>query len=259
MTLHAGKVALVTGAAQGLGRAIARRLAAEGATVVLADRSAEVCTSTLQEIEQAGGRALAVGADLATHAGALHVVQHTLEHCGAIHIAVHNVGGAIRARPFWEYTPEQLHAEISRSLWPTLWGCHAVVPVMRQQGRGAIVNIGSAATRWALRVPYSAAKGGVHALTVSLARDLADGPLRVNCVSPGALTAQDRITPRNPDPLTEQEQVWRQQAYAQSLHDTPQARLGTPDEVAGAVSFLASDDASYITGQVLFVAGGAVG
>jgi dihydroxycyclohexadiene carboxylate dehydrogenase len=259
MTRHAGKIALVTGAAQGLGRAIARRLASEGASVVLADRSVEVCAAALQEIEQEGGRAIAVGANLETHAGASQVVQQVLEHFDAIDIAVHNVGGTIWARPFWEYAPEQIEAEISRSLWPTLWGCHAVVPVMRAQGRGAIVNIGSAATRWALRAPYAAAKGGVHALTVALARDLADGPVRVNCVSPGALTAQDRITPRNPNPLTADEQVWRQQAYDQSLHDTPQGRAGAPDEVAGAVSFLASDDASYITGQVMFVAGGAIG
>lgn len=259
MNRHAGKFAIVTGAAQGLGRAIARRLASEGASVVLADRSVEVCAAVLQDIEQAGGRGIAVGANLETHAGASHVVQQALERFGVIDIAVHNVGGTIWARPFWEYAPEQIEAEISRSLWPTLWGCHAVVPVMRAQGRGAIVNIGSAATRWALRVPYAAAKGGVHALTVTLARDLADGPVRVNCVSPGALTAQDRITPRNPNPLSADEQVWRRQAYDQSLHDTPQGRAGAPDEVAGAVSFLASDDASYITGQVVFVAGGAIG
>ena len=259
MTRHAGKIALVTGAAQGLGRAIARRLASEGAVVMLADRSVDVCAAALREIEQSGSRASAVGADLETHAGAQHAVHQTLAHFGAIDIAVHNVGGTIWSRPFWEYSAEQIEAEISRSLWPALWGCHAVVPVMRHQGRGAIVNIGSAATRWALRVPYSAAKGGVHALTVALARDLADGPVRVNCVSPGALTAQDRITPRNPNPLAADEQVWRQQAYDQSLHDTPQCRAGSPEEVTGAVSFLASDDASYITGQVLFVAGGAIG
>jgi dihydroxycyclohexadiene carboxylate dehydrogenase len=259
MHRHADKIAIVTGAAQGLGRAIARRLAREGATVVVADRSAEVCAAALQEIEQAGGRAIAVGANLETHAGAQHVVQQVLDRVGAIDIAVHNVGGTIWTRPFWEYSPEQIEAEISRSLWPALWGCHVVVPVMRRQQRGAIVNIGSAATRWALRVPYSAAKGGVHALTVALARDLADGPVRVNCVSPGVLTAQDRITPRNPDPLSADEVVWRQHAYDQSLRDTPQDRAGSADEVTGAVSFLASDDASYITGQVMFVAGGAIG
>lgn len=259
MNRHSGKIALVTGAAQGLGRAVARALAEEGATLVLADRSAALCAAALEEIEQAGGRALAVGADLETHAGAQLAVQAALEHFGVIDIAVHNVGGAIRARPFWEYSPEQLVAEISRSLWPTLWGCHTVVPVMRRQGQGAIVNIGSAATRWALRAPYSAAKGGVHALTVAIARDLADTRVRVNCVAPGALTLQDRITPRNPDSLTEQEQAWRQQAYEQSLHDTPLGRTGTPEEIAGAVSFLASADASYITGQVMYVAGGAIG
>jgi dihydroxycyclohexadiene carboxylate dehydrogenase len=256
---HSGKVALVTGAAQGLGRAIARRLALEGASVVLADRSVEVCAAALHEIEQAGGRAIAVGANLETVEGALYIVEQTLERFGSVDIAVHNVGGTIWCRPFWEYSAKQIEAEISRSLWPTLWGCHAIVPVMRRQGRGTIVNIGSAATRWALRVPYSTAKGGVHSLTVSLGRDLAGSGIRVNCVAPGALTAQHRITPRNPDPLMPEEQVWRQQAFDQSLHDTPEGRMGTPDEVAGMVSFLASDDASYINGQVMYVAGGAVG
>jgi dihydroxycyclohexadiene carboxylate dehydrogenase len=259
MKRHLGKVALVTGAAQGLGRAVASRLAAEGAAVVLADRSVDVCAAALQEIEQSGGRALAVGADLETRAGALAVVEKTLAHFGAIDIAVLNVGGAIWAKPFWEYSPEQIEAEVSRSLWPTLWGCHTILPVMRKQGRGAIVNVGSAATRWSLRVPYSTAKGGVHALTVSLARDLAGSGVRVNCVAPGALALGDRITPRNQAPLTPQELAWRQQAYDQSLQDTPEGRPGRPEEVAGAVSFLASDDASYITGQVVFVAGGAVG
>jgi dihydroxycyclohexadiene carboxylate dehydrogenase len=254
-----GKIAIVTGAAQGLGRAIARRLAVDGATVVLVDRSADLCAAALREIEAAGGQGMALGADLESHTGALESVQRTVERHGAIDIAVHNVGGTIWAKPFWEYTPDQIQAEISRSLYPTLWGCHAVVPVMRQQGRGSIVNIGSAATRWMLRVPYSAAKGGVHALTVALARDLAATAVRVNCVSPGALATPDRITPRNPQPLSGEEQAWRQQAYDQSLRDTPQGRLGSVDEVAAAVCFLASDEAAYITGQVMYVAGGAIG
>jgi len=254
-----GRTAIVTGAAQGVGRATALRLASEGAAVVLADRTGSLCDAALAEIRAAGGRALAVGADLETWEGAEAVVRRALDECGEIDIAVHNVGGTIWAKPFWEYQPEEIQAEISRSLWPTLWCSRAVIPVMRAQGRGSIVNIGSAATRWMLRVPYSAAKGGVHAMTVALARELADSGVRVNCVSPGALLTEDRITPRNPAPLSEQEQTWRREAYEQSLADTPQARPGLPEEVAAAVSFLASDEASYITGQVLYVAGGAIG
>ena len=259
MTRLAGKTAIVTGAAQGVGRATARRLARDGATVVLADRSAGLCDAARREIEEAGGRAVAVGVDLETYEGAEELVRGALDRFGAIDVSVHNVGGTIWAKPFWEYRPEEIEAEISRSLWPTLWCCRAVVPAMRAHGAGVIVNIGSAATRWMLRVPYSAAKGGVHAMTVALARDLADSGVRVNCVSPGALEVTDRITPRSSAVPTEQEQSWRRQAYDQSLHDTPQGRPGSPDEVAAAVGFLASDDASYITGQVLFVAGGAIG
>jgi dihydroxycyclohexadiene carboxylate dehydrogenase len=259
MTSFEKKIALVTGAAQGVGRATARMLARRGATVVLVDRSADLCESAQREIQSASGSAIALGANLETYEGADAVVRQILDRFGMIDISVHNVGGTIWAKPFWEYDPEQILAEFSRSLFPTVWCCRAVVPVMKERGAGAIVNIGSAATRWLLRVPYSAAKGGVHAMTVCMARELADSGVRVNCVSPGALATHDRITPRNPSPLTQQEEEWRQQAYDQSLRDTPQGRPGSVEEVAAAVCFLASDEASYITGQVLFVAGGAVG
>ncbi len=253
------KIAVVTGAAQGVGRAIAVRLAAEGATMVLVDRTAALCADAKAAIAELGGGVLALGCDLETQAGAQYVVRSTLEQFGRIDIAVNNVGGAIRAKPFWEYSGEELQAEISRSLWPTLWCCREIIPVMRSQGAGSIVNIGSAATRWMWRAPYSAAKGGVHALTVSLSRELAESGVRINCVAPGAIEVGDRITPRNPAPLSEQEIIWKQWAYDQSLADTPMARAGTANEVAAAVSFLASADASYVTGQILFVAGGAIG
>ncbi len=258
-TRHAGKIALVTGAAQGLGQAIACRLALEGATVALVDQSAELCSITLAQIKASDGQAFALGADLRTHTGNAQVVEQILQRSCAIDIAVLNVGGTIWAQPFWEYKAPQIEDEISRSLWPTLWGCHTVIPVMLKQNRGAIVTIGSTATRWSLRAPYAAAKGGVHAFTAALARDLAQSPVRVNCVSPGALVAQERITSRNLEPQTEQQQLWRREAYDQSVRDTPIGRPGEPTEVTGAVSFLASEDASYITGQVLYVAGGAVG
>jgi dihydroxycyclohexadiene carboxylate dehydrogenase len=253
------KVAMVTGAAQGVGRASARALAREGAAVVLVDRAVELCAAALDEIVTAGGRAEAIGADVQTWQGAEEAVSRTVDAFGALDVAVHNVGGTIWAKPFCEYRVDEIEAEISRSLWPTLYGCRAAIPTMLERKSGAIVNIGSAATRWTYRVPYSAAKGAVHALTVCLARELAQSGVRVNCVSPGALDNTDRITPRNPSPLSDEEAAWRRAAYDQSLASTPMGRPGRADEIADAVCFLASDEASYITGQTLFVAGGEIG
>lgn len=252
-------MALVTGSAQGIGRATALRLAAEGASVVLVDRAAAPNQAVRELIIEHGGQALVLDLDLQTQAGAQAMVEQTLHHFGRIDVAVHNVGGTQWAKPFWAYQPEEIQREIDRSLWPTLWCCHAVVPVMRAQGRGAIVNVGSIATRGIHRVPYAAAKGGVHALTVALAMDLGEGGIRVNCVSPGAIDNGQRIVPRNPQPLSDQEAQWMKDIYTQSLRDTPLQRLGTPQEIAAAIAFMASDEASYLTGQVLFVGGGAVG
>ncbi|MDH2235041.1 SDR family oxidoreductase [Pigmentiphaga sp. GD03639] len=259
MGRHSGKTAIVTGAAQGLGRAVASRLAAEGASVMVVDRSADLCQAIVADIQADGGTVRAFAANLETYEGNAAMVGQVLDYAGSIDIAVFNVGGTIWAQPLWEYQPQQIEQELARSLWPTVWGCYAVLPNMLERGRGAIVNIGTAATRWSLRVPYAAAKGGVHALTAALSRDLADTEVRVNCVSPGALAVQDRITPRNSTAQSDRQRAWRDEAYQQSVRDTPLGRPGTPEEVVGAVSFLASDEASYITGQTLFVAGGAIG
>ena len=254
-----GKSAIVTGAGQGIGRAIALRLAAEGARVVLVDRAAGPCAHVQEEIAASGGQASAVAVDLETRAGAVEMVKHTLDLHATVDISVHNVGGTIWAKPFWEYEPEQIEREISRSLWPTLFSCREVSAVMVKQRAGAIVNVGSIATRGIYRVPYAAAKGGVHALTVALAMELAEHGVRVNCVAPGGVASPDRVTPRNPNELTEQERLWNQDVHEQTIRDTPLGRFGTADEIAAAVCFLAADEASYITGQVIFAAGGAVG
>ena len=187
------------------------------------------------------------------------MVARALDAFGRIDIAVHNVGGTIWAKPFWEYKPEEIEKEISRSLWPTLWCCRAVIPSMIERRTGAIVNVGSIATRGIYRVPYAAAKGGVHAVSVTMAMELAEHGIRVNAVSPGAIDNGVRAVPRNPTPLSEQEKVWMQGIYDQSMRDTPMGRLGRQEEVAAAICFYASRDASYITGQVAFVAGGAIG
>jgi dihydroxycyclohexadiene carboxylate dehydrogenase len=254
----ANKIAVVTGAAQGIGRATARRLSAEGATVVLVDRAEAPCLELQKELEALDRRALAIVADLETHQGAQQMVKTVVDRFGAIDVAVHNVGGTIWNRPFWEYSPEQIEKEINRSLWPTLWCCREVIPVMMAQKSGAIVNLGSVATRGIRRIPYSAAKGGVHAMTVAMAMELADYNIRVNCVSPGGMNNGVRATPRNPDPLNAQEQLWVKDALDQTVRDTPMQRFGEVDEIAAAICFLAADEASYITGQVLAVAGGGI-
>jgi dihydroxycyclohexadiene carboxylate dehydrogenase len=130
---------------------------------------------------------------------------------------------------------------------------------MKAQGRGSIVNVGSIATRGIHRVPYSASKGGVHAATVCMAMELAEYGVRVNCVSPGAIDNGVRATPRNPLPLSVQEQAWMKDIYTQSMRDTPQNRLGLPEEIAAAICFMAAPESSYVTGQIMYVAGGGIG
>ncbi len=253
-----GKIAVVTGAAQGIGLATSRRLAEGGAKVVMVDRVLDACRRAGDEIVQAGGIAMAVEADLETPEGAGQMIDETLAAHGAIDIAVHNVGGTMWTKPFWEYQIDEIRREISRSLWPTLLCSRAVIPVMMRQRRGAIVNLGSVATRGINRVPYAAAKGGVAAMTVAMSVELAEYGVRVNCVAPGGI-ASNRVIPRNTEIPTEKEKQWRADVMAQTLRDTPMARVGAADEVAAAIAFLASDAASYITGQVLYVSGGAIG
>lgn len=258
MTGLSGKTAIVTGAAQGIGRATALRLARDGARLVLVDRVPDACNPVGDEITKAGGTAEVVEADMETREGVEYMVEQTLTVAGRIDIAVNNVGGTIWTKPFRKYGDEEIQQEISRTLWPTLRGCHAVIPHMMERRQGAIVNIGSVAVRGIYRVPYSAAKGGVHALTACLALELAEYNIRVNCVAPGAIEA-NRVIPRNSAGPAEAEKLWRREMLAKTLEDTCMQRMGTAAEVADAVAFLAGDDASYITGQILYVSGGGAG
>ena len=249
------KVIVVTGAAQGIGRGVALAAAREGARLVLADRAALVDEVAAQA--RALGALLAVArVDLETYAGARQLMQLALGEFGRIDILVNNVGGTIWAKPYQEYEEEQIEAEIRRSLFPTLWCCRAVLPAMIEQGRGAIVNVSSIATRGIYRIPYSAAKGGVNALTASLALEHAAHGIRVNAVATGGTEAPPRVIPRNPTPLSEQEQGWYQGIVDQTIASSPMGRYGSIDEQVGAILFLASDEASYITGSVLPVGGG---
>ncbi|TCZ57299.1 1,6-dihydroxycyclohexa-2,4-diene-1-carboxylate dehydrogenase [Roseicella aquatilis] len=251
----AGRTALVTGAAQGIGRDVALRLAREGARVALVDRSPLV-----EEVRQeAGAGAIAVTADLETFAGAQAAAEAAQGAFGRLDILVNNVGGTIWAKPYAEYAPEQVEAEIRRSLYPTLWCCRAVLPAMLAAGGGVIVNVSSVATRGLNRVPYAAAKGGVNAVTACLAWEYAEHGIRVCGVAPGGTEAPPRRIPRNAAEPTEQERAWYRQIVDQTISSSLMRRYGTTEEQAAAILFLASDEASYITGVTLPVAGGDLG
>jgi dihydroxycyclohexadiene carboxylate dehydrogenase len=249
------KVALITGAAQGIGRRVAERMAAEGAKLILVDRS-ELVFDVQKELGQGGCQVLALTADLEQYEECNRVMQTAVERFGRLDVLVNNVGGTIWAKPFEHYEASQIEAEVRRSLFPTLWCCHAALPFMLEQGSGAIVNVSSIATRSVNRVPYGAAKGGVNALTACLAFETAGRGVRVNATAPGGTEAPPRIIPRNSAEQSAQEKVWYQQIVDQTIDSSLMKRYGTLDEQAGAILFLASDEASYITGMVMPVGGG---
>ena len=252
----AGKVMVVTGAAQGIGRAVALRAAAEGGKVLFVDRAEFVSEVAA---EASGAETAGFVADLETYEGAASAMAFAVSNFGGIDILINGVGGAIRMRPFAEFEPEQIDAEIRRSLMPTLYACHAVLPHLLTRGGGTIVNVSSNATRGIRRVPYSAAKGGVNAITQSLAMEYAEHNIRVVATAPGGTDAPPRRVPRNTAGDSEREKVWMSDAVKQVTESTFFKRYGSIDEQVAPILFLASDEASYITGTVLPVAGGDTG
>ena len=258
------KVCVVTGAGQGIGRAIARRLGQEGGKIVVADRVDEGATQTTEELREHDVEAIKSLVELSTFSGAEEMMAKALEAFGRIDVLVNNVGGTIWIKPFHLYTEEEIKLELDRSLMPTLWGCRAVLPIMMEQEAGSIINIGSQSVRGLYRAPYASSKGGILALGKVLAMEYGRYGIRVNTVSPGGTDIPDRITSRlslgdgvmAEDLAQEQADEFRGEMVAdirtqQSLH-----RRGVPDEHAAAVAFLASDDAGFVTGDVINCSGG---
>lgn len=250
-----GKVVLVTGAAQGIGRGVALRVAAEGGKVFAIDLS-PIVHEVVAEITAAGGEASAFEANLETWEGAESMAKAAIARHKRIDVLINNVGGTIWTKPFEHYGIDEIEKEIRRSLFPTLWSCRAVLPYMVKKKKGTIVNVSSCATRSIYRVPYAAAKGGINALTASMAMEQTQNGIRINAAAPGGTEAPPRRVPRNTQKQSAQERRWYEGIVAQTRESSLMHRYGSIDEQVAPILFLASDESSYITGSVLPVGGG---
>lgn len=256
------KVCVVTGAGQGIGRATARRLGQEGGKIVVADRVEATATETVDELLAHGVDAMKVVIDLGTLAGAQELINQAHRAYGRIDVLVNNVGGTIWIKPYHTYTEEEVKLELERSLHPTLWGCLAVLPIMMEQQSGSIINLGSQSVRGLYRLPYAASKGGIAALTKVLAMEYGRYGIRINTVSPGGTEIDDRVTPRQfirPGVVAEdipQADLYRKEMAEDIRSQQALRRRGRPEEQAAAIAFLASEDGSFVTGQVINCSGG---
>lgn len=244
---HHDKVAVVTGAAQGIGLACAKQLHDEGAKVVLADINGDKVASAAKALDVTGTSALGVRCDVSSRGDVASLVAKAVAAFGTVDIMVNNAATSVAAAPL-DLTEEDFDRVIGVNLKGTLFGCQEAGKVMVAKGRGAIVNMSSMQAELAIatRVPYGISKAAINQLTKIFALSLATTGVRVNAVGPGTIVTD----------MTRGSVLSNPDSYRMILSRTPMGRAGEAGEIATIVSFLASDEASYITGQTIYADGG---
>ncbi|MBN1191818.1 MAG: SDR family oxidoreductase [Dehalococcoidales bacterium] len=242
-----GKVAIVTGAAKGIGRGIALRYASEGCAVTIADINAEAAKKTLEDIEKKGGKGLAIKCDVTNSSQVRAVVEQTNARFGPVDILVNNAGGLPSRFPVDEMPEEEWDKVVALNMRGGFLFCKYVVPQMKQRKSGRIINISSlgATSPPTSNFHYHAGKAGVLGMTVDLAVDLAPYGICVNAIIPGPIRTEFFGDLVNDDKF-----------FTEFGKTVPLQRAGTPDDIAGTALFFASDLASWITGEALRVSGG---
>ena len=239
------KVAIVTGAARGIGRATAGRLAREGAKVVLADIVMDEVQGAADELVAEGLTACAVRADVTQREDVAAMVRAAEETYGPVDILVNNAGIGGRAAPIEEQADEDWDTMMAINLKSVYLGCQAVIPRMKERGAGRIVNVASIAGKEGNpnMVPYSTAKAGVIGLTKALAKEVARHGVYVNAISPAVIETAilDQLTPAQVEYMVQR---------------IPLGRTGRPEEVAALICWLASDECTFTTGQCIDISGG---
>ena len=242
------KVALITGGANGIGRAVAQRLVSGGITVVIADWDDHAIRSVCNQIRESGGRANGVHVNVSQAQEVKAAVGGVYQSHGRIDILANIAGGSIHRKRLEELSWNEWKEVVDINLKGTFLFCHEVAPIMQNQGTGRIINTASnyGNTGSANRTPYSAAKAGVIAFSKSLALELASFGILVNVVAPGP-TDTPRVL-RN----------WTVESRKQREAEVPLGRMAKPDDIAEAFYFLASEESSCVTGHTLHVNGGLV-